>query len=375
MAQLFIPQAPDLLGPAFNLQRLRQSQQQIEQQGEQHKALQQYRQDLIDERDLNAVAKFVNEGQIDAAKQLFLSNPNLARRVPDPNFSASTKPMTTDQLKAKLAIDLAGGKNRTPTTTLEALRQVADKSEQATNREDRLAHGEGYSSFEKAPLDIKRKINAQVQTDRVAISAAQGAAGVTSKAKAESNLPLNEKSIYWLNKDTGLPADPRQTEREVRDSGKYQPVDPKQLSSAQTARSALAQLNQYEKLIPKLFPKSSGNFSVDQVKIRANQLRMNTVAGDPAINQLRTMQSFIVTMAKAAGDTGNVALAERLLQIQGLISDANTQESANASIVQVRTLLNDIIKSKGIPVPGTTKDKPPPDPTEGGLPPGWSRAR
>src|SRR3990167_3495591 len=107
MAQLFIPQAPDLLGPAFNLQRLRQQGQQIEQQGEQHKALQQYRQDLIDERDLNAAIKLVSEGQHEAAKALIGGNQNLARKFGTASLVPNAKPMTMDQLRGMAVQELA----------------------------------------------------------------------------------------------------------------------------------------------------------------------------------------------------------------------------------------------------------------------------
>ena len=81
MAQLFIPQAPDLLGPAFNLQRLRQQGQQIEQQTQSLRTLEQYRQDQIREKKIDTWLK-LSQRDPQAAKQFRDADPELSRILP-----------------------------------------------------------------------------------------------------------------------------------------------------------------------------------------------------------------------------------------------------------------------------------------------------
>lgn len=82
MAQLFIPQAPDLLGPAFNIERLRQSRQGLEQQIQTQKTLEQYRQDQIREKKIETWLK-LSQRDPEAAKQFRDADPELSRLLPE----------------------------------------------------------------------------------------------------------------------------------------------------------------------------------------------------------------------------------------------------------------------------------------------------
>ena len=81
MAQLFIPQAPDLLGPAFNLERLRQSREHLAQQGQQQKTLEQYRQDqILDSKIKTAIT--LGQRDPEAYKRFVEGDPQLSRIMP-----------------------------------------------------------------------------------------------------------------------------------------------------------------------------------------------------------------------------------------------------------------------------------------------------
>lgn len=81
MAQLFIPQAPDLLGPAFNLERLRQSREHLAQQGQQQRTLEQYRQDqILDSKIKTAIT--LGQRDPEAYKRFVEGDPQLSRIMP-----------------------------------------------------------------------------------------------------------------------------------------------------------------------------------------------------------------------------------------------------------------------------------------------------
>ena len=61
---------------------------------------------------------------------------------------------------------------------------------------------------------------------------------------------------------------------------------------------------------------------------------------------------MITNLARAAGDTGNIAVQERLLTLKAAATKWDSKESGHAVMDQLEGILHDLIRSRGIPSAG-----------------------
>ena len=174
---------------------------------------------------------------------------------------------------------------------------------------------------------------------------------ITEKQRAAEDAPLNEKSVFWLDPKTGMPASPEESRRDAKASGLV-PITQKGLEATAMAGSALVQIGEYRSLVTELLPKRTGNVAADLTNVQANRLRLKVLraSGDPAAQRLEALQGAIATLARATGDTANVAVAERELLKKFVLTDNDTQESAIQKLAQAERILKSVGAGRNAPI-------------------------
>lgn len=145
MAQPYIFKPPDLIGDYATLEKLRQGsqefdlrKQQLEQQGAAQKSLQDYRNSVIDERDINASQKSAAAGDYNMANQIFNGNENLVKKFGKATFAPGGVSTTTmSKIEAgivgSLATDPATGKID-PEKAIEVMHRMKANPQGANSR-------------------------------------------------------------------------------------------------------------------------------------------------------------------------------------------------------------------------------------------------
>lgn len=188
----------------------------------------------------------------------------------------------------------------------------------------------------------------QAQVD---LSGERVGAGVTARGTAKETLPLDEKSPFWIDPKTGDVAKPTMTMKEVKESG-YVPITQSGLNASATARAALAQLQEYRELSNKLLVKKSGNLASDITRIKANKVKLLAMrqGGNEDAKRLEALFGAIATIARATGDTANIAVAEREFLKNFTPTEDDTVESAMAKADQAERILRAVVEGRGIPL-------------------------
>ena len=133
------------------------------------------------------------------------------------------------------------------------------------------------------------------------------------------------------------------------------PVTQQGLNASASARAALIQIQQYRGLVPRILPRSSGNIASDFLAVQSNRaaLAIRRGAGDPDARQFDALFGSISTLARATGDTANIAVQEREFLRNFVATPQDTQESATQVLDQAETILRGIIRARGIPETGS----------------------
>ena len=175
----------------------------------------------------------------------------------------------------------------------------------------------------------------------------------TGGALATEQLPLNEESKNWINPKSGTFADATMSRQDAKAQG-YKFVSDKALQATSTARSALTQLDQYEELSKSLLtsikaPTSTFGLmgNIAQIQKQRIGLWAKQMGGDPMARRLQGMFGTIATIARATGDTANIAVQERDMLKQSVPNEADSLESALAKVKQLRTILREVQKGWG----------------------------
>lgn len=204
-------------------------------------------------------------------------------------------------------------------------------------------------------LDQKQQssINKLTEDYNVRIAGAQAGARTTKSIEAQRDEPLGVKAGLYMD-ENGNFADPKLTENEAIKKGMI-PVNQSRIDSVKFAKGSLNYLRSYLKLVPKLLVKKSDNDVADAAKIQANRLLLagKRTAGNPDAQMFDALSAYIVQLARATGDSGNIAVAERLITLSALPTTGDSQESAIAKLHQAEEILQGHIKSSGIPFSGS----------------------
>ena len=183
------------------------------------------------------------------------------------------------------------------------------------------------------------------------------AAGATREAlRAEKELePLDERARLWLDTNWN-PAPPSLTRQQAKARG-YVPVTEHDVNAVQNARSALIQIDEYRDLADKLLPRLSGQPFPDFLKVQGNRALLAWLrqSGDPDANRLEGMFGAIAMMARATGDTANIAVQERRFLKNFAITEKDSFQSGIAKLDQAERIIRAVIQSRNVPIPPPTR--------------------
>ncbi len=186
-----------------------------------------------------------------------------------------------------------------------------------------------------------------------------GAAGAKIGAnRAVQDLPLDAKAPNWINPKTLVPATGEMTPNSAKAAG-FVPVSQSGLGAVGTARAAMTQLKEYRELSEKLLVSGKGDIG-DLFKVQGNRVRLSVLRGmgDPDAKRLDGLFGAIATLARATGDTANIAVQEREFLKNFVVTESDTIESAKAKLDQAERILTGVISGR---VPGYTSPDAPMD--------------
>jgi len=242
-------------------------------------------------------------------------------------------------------VTLAGEKKR---------EEVLAGGPKVTGRTEDILAGQGLIPMTATPAQIEaaRLKGEETLTKRqVAVARQTGADAAELALAKEEAEPLNEKAPLWIHPDKGTWAPPTLTRAEAKKQG-FVPVTEGGLTAAATAKAALGQIAEYRSLVTALYPKSTGSALKDAANVQANRgwIAAQSLAANPDVRRLLGLQGAIATLARATGDTANVAVAERQMLKAFALTTAETQESATAVLDQAERILKNVVAGRGIPL-------------------------
>lgn len=215
----------------------------------------------------------------------------------------------------------------------------------------------GYGNVD--PKDITDDM---IREARVASEQRQARiAGATTAGRLEAERQtkrLGERAYLWLSTE-GDAAPPDMTEAQASAQG-YKPVSAAMQQAATQARAVLARIPVYEKLIDKLLSKkidAGGGVTEAFANVvarvgTATAIKVLATGGDPDARQFEALEGLITTVARAAGDTGNIAVQERLMTLQAAATKWDSRESGHAVMQQLKEILTGLVRTRGIPMGG-----------------------
>jgi hypothetical protein len=174
--------------------------------------------------------------------------------------------------------------------------------------------------------------------------------------RAEKELePLDEKARFWLDRN-GNTAPPALTRGEAKASG-YVPVTEGDVNAVQNAKSALIQVGEYRELADRLLVRQTGQRLQDLLKVQGNRALIAFLrqSGDPDALRLEGMFGAIAVMARATGDTANIAVQERQFLKNFAITEKDSFESAVAKLDQAERIMRGVIASRNVPIPPASR--------------------
>lgn len=257
-------------------------------------------------------------------------------------------------------------------TRPEAIKRAAEKAG-AVKREEVLAAGptvgertetilagQGLrpATATAAQIEAARVKGEQEVTRRqIDVAREQGLNAAQIALTKEEDAQLNEKAPFWIHPQTGQVAKPSLTVRGAKAEG-FVPVTQPGLTAVATAKAGLVQLKEYRPLITKLFPRATGNTLNDLVAVQGNRARLAVLrgAGDVDVKRLDALFGSIATLARATGDTANIAVAERNMLREFVVTHGETQESATAALDQAERILRAVVAAHNIPMPAAKKE-------------------
>lgn len=165
--------------------------------------------------------------------------------------------------------------------------------------------------------------------------------------------PSATDATHYVNKTTLQPPPPGATLSQIQQSGQYVQVAPQSLPGVKQLNTVKTMLDKADSIIasrPDLFPPSSGNVLMDNLKVA--QAKAKFLAGkntDPDVRELYSLQAGLPSVVKAFGDTANVAVAEREITQHAMGLGAATREAAESSTRTIRDMADAGAQALGFP--------------------------
>lgn len=157
----------------------------------------------------------------------------------------------------------------------------------------------------------------------------------------------------YVHKTTLQPPPAGSTAQQIQASGDYVPVPEGALQAVRQFKTVANLFGEAERIIKNrgdLFPESKDNVLLDRANVAYSQAKWALGAKtDPDIGTMESLMIALPTLVKAFGDTGNIAVAERLQASAATGFSASTQENALARIKSIRSLTSAGATAMGFP--------------------------
>jgi hypothetical protein len=166
--------------------------------------------------------------------------------------------------------------------------------------------------------------------------------------QAEWNMPVRDKRQNWINPKSGEFANEAQTPAQLVALG-FAHIDDKSRQATSTARQALGQISEYRDLANKLLTHKRNSTLSGLLAVQGNRANIWLLekSGDPDARRLAGLHGTIAGLARATGDTANIAVAEREMLRETVVTPEDTIESANAKLDQLERVLQAVLKGWG----------------------------
>ena len=317
--------------------------------------------DLLPPEDRLSILTALDAGDTQTAMQLFLGalgrqrgettklspGETIGKTTPEggftPTYTAPFKPETEKGPKPvsdenRIAMELYGK----PYLELTPGQVAGTNAEMTTRRKEETAFR--LTQQKEVQKEAAREIAVEIKRGQLQVELAE--------------TPLQEHAQFWLDR-TGTRPPSHWTAKQAMDMG-FQRVTPKDLEAITNANSALAQVEEYRELAPRLLvsiaskgiPSHSLFGMVGQfLNIQSNALRIGFLEqiGDPDARRLVGLFGAIATVARATGDTANIAVQERKFLQKFFIDKRDSLESATAKLDQAERILRTVVVNRNVP--------------------------
>lgn len=212
--------------------------------------------------------------------------------------------------------------------------------------------------YNQLPQAQQQQVLAAIEGRQTRVAAAGAAAGAAARSAQNLADPIGEDASKFRTPE-GQPVSPQTPRGQVYSSGAV-PVTPQSQQAVASAISALELIKEYRDLTKKLLPEGSRNPARDFIVVQANRARLAALeaAGDPDARRFSALRGTLANVARATGDTANIAVEERKMLANFLTTAGDTQKSSNAVLDQAERILRGVAASRGVPVPGQAPAQP-----------------
>lgn len=239
------------------------------------------------------------------------------------------------------------------TQGLDAALQWLNNPEQVGGRRGPLTPNEVYA---RTLAEQEARFGPRSQYLRGETAASVRAGSQAGLTEATMKLPVLQKRANWVNPATGEFARESDTPDRLIQHG-FRFVDDKARQATATSRAALAQLREYRELVEGLLPDvtETGGLTgwLQNVgTVQGNRARIAALraAGDPAARRLEGMFGTIATIARATGDTANIAVQERRMLQESVVTPSDSKQSGLAKLDQLERVLKAVLAGWGTTV-------------------------
>ncbi len=207
----------------------------------------------------------------------------------------------------------------------------------------------------RAGMTRQQAVDKVIEGRTEKVAELQGRGREMGRQSAELDERLNEKATFWIN-EQGEVAKPAMTRRDAEAKG-YIPVTQPDLNAVGSAKAGLVQLKEYGRLRGLLTERAKAKGLMGDIlsatKVQGNRIGiwLKALGGDPEARKLQALFGAIATIARATGDTANIAVQERQFLKNFVMDEGDTIESADAKAAQAERILRGVVKSRNVPIP------------------------
>lgn len=167
--------------------------------------------------------------------------------------------------------------------------------------------------------------------------------------------PAASEATNYIHRQTLQPPPPGMTKSQIEASGQYVQASTQAQGLVRPYQTIKTTLDRLEDILERredLFPKASGNAYVDTVnvaKAKAKFFALRAAGIDADVKLLGQMEATLPTIARFFGDTGNIAVAERVINKEAVGLSPMTAQAAQQMIDQMREYANASGSTVGLP--------------------------